>query len=266
MYGWTQLPTNTSETPSLLFGYPPPHHHHWTELLRITLTVSLPVLAGASKGWEGQEAWTEEYQEQRLQEEAEGGTTEEAGHEGWVWDDTSGWYYDEDLAAQVGGIDVLPGGATTTTADHGSASGDNDNSGRGSDDDSDSDDDSSSGSDGAVDAAGEEAAERKKQRRKRSLPPRSYPRSKAQRLVDEAEDSMIGARPEVLDLGGLGMDRVTSRVYRFDWLKRLDLSRNRLCRISPDLAGMESLVDVDLRHNRYRVMRITEGKGSSTDS
>lgn len=203
------------------------------------------------KGWEGQEAWTEEQQEQRQKEETEGGTADETGYEGWVWDDTSGWYYDEELAAQLAaGTDVLPTSTTTTAAvDNDSTSGDDGESGS----DGDSDSDGSSELGGTADAAGEEAAERNKRRRKRrrrSLPPRNYPRSKAQRLVDEVEDSVDGVQPEVLDLSGLDMDRVTSRVYRFEWLQRLDLSRNRLYRISPDLAGMESLVDVDLRHNR----------------
>lgn len=204
------------------------------------------------KGHEGQEAWTEEQQEHEQKEEAEGATTEEAGYEGWVWDDTSGWYYDEDLAAQLaaGTVDALPSSTTTTAADHHSTSGDDGDSGSGSNSGSDS---GSSELDDAADATGDEDAERTKRRRKRrrrSLPPRNYPRSKAQRLVDEVEDSVDGARPEVLDLSGLDMDRVTSRVYRFDWLQRLDLSRNQLYRISPDLAGMESLVDVDMRHNR----------------
>lgn len=205
------------------------------------------------KGRQGQEAWTDEQQKQN--ETAESGTAEEAGYEGWVWDDQSGWYYDEDVAAQLaGGIAGLPGGTKQAAADLDSASGDDGDSGSDSDDDDDSESDNSGGLDGTADAAGEEeAAERKKRRRKRrrrSLPPRNYPRSKAQRLVDEAEDSMDGVRPEALNLSGLDMDRVTSRVYRFDWLQRLDLSKNRLYRISPDLAGMEDLVDVDLRHNR----------------
>lgn len=80
---------------------------------------------------------------------------------------------------------------------------------------------------------------------------RKYPRSKAQRLVDEAEDSLEGARPSLLDLSNLGMMRVTSRVYDLDWLERLDLSNNRLSRISPDVACLTNLQDLDLRHNRW---------------
>eukprot|EP00752_Nemacystus_decipiens_P011953 g10598.t1 len=204
-----------------------------------------------SQGWEGQEAWTEEQHEHRQNGNDESGTAGEAGagYEGWVWDDTSGWYYDEDLAAQLA---AGTSDATATTADdHHSTSDDGGDSSSASDSGSDSD------SDGATNEAGEEDADRRKRRRKRrrrSLPPRNYPRSKAQRLVDEVEDSVDGARPEGLGLSGLEMDRVTSRVYRFDWLQRLDLSRNRLYRISPDLAGMESLVDVDFRHNRIQAI------------
>lgn len=182
--------------------------------------------------------------------------TEESGHEGWVWDDTSGWYYDEDLAAQLLSCDKNGprSSASTKSNDGNDAIADNGES----DDESgsDSDSDSSEGDDTKAYPAGdgdEESARRKKRRRKRrrrSLAPRNYPRSKAQRLVDEAEDAVDGARPESLDLSELDMDRVTSRVYRMDWLTRLDLSNNRLYRISPDLAGMESLVDVNLRHNR----------------
>lgn len=225
-----------------------------------------------TKGWEGQEAWTEEQQEQRQKEEAEGSTAEEAGYDGWVWDDTSGWYYDEALAAQLAsGTGVPQDSAIATAADHNTPSGEDSDSGSGdSDDDSDDDrdSDSSSGLDGTADAAGEEAAERKRRRRKRrrrSLAPRNYPRSKAQRLVDEVEDSVDGARPEVLDLSRLDMDRVTSRVYRLDWLARLDLSSNRLYRISPDLAGMESLVDLNLRHNRWQVQRVPLSRGGSVE-
>ncbi|CAN0407739.1 unnamed protein product, partial [Ectocarpus sp. 12 AP-2014] len=102
------------------------------------------------------------------------------------WDDTSGWYYDEDLATQLltGGVDVV--------------------SKKGSDDGNvaasvevESESESDTDSDSEEEGSDEEAGERKKQRRKRrrrSLAPRNFPRSKAQRLVDEAEDSVDGAR------------------------------------------------------------------------
>lgn len=201
----------------------------------------------------GQEAWTKEQQEQEQQQNQQhagasnGDTTaaKEPGYEGWVWDHTFGWYYDEDLATQLltGGVDVV------------SKSGSDDGNVTASVEvESESESESETDSDSEEDGTHEQASERKKQRRKRrrrSLAPRTFPRSKAQRLVDEAEDSVDGARPETLDLSKLDMDRVTSRVYRLDWLQSLDLSNNRLHRISPDLAGMESLVDVNFRHNRW---------------
>lgn len=195
-----------------------------------------------NKGREGQEAWTQEQQQQQTNN-ADGSTTAEPGYEGWVWDDTSGWYYDEELAAQqllASSADGLPSSETADDNNSASESGE-----------SDSDSSGSSGGDGGADEEGEERRKRRRKRRRRSLAPRNYPRSKAQRLVDEAEDSVDGARPEILDLSELDMDRVTSRVYRLDWLEKLSLSTNRLTRVSPDLAEMESLVDVNLRHNRY---------------
>ncbi|CAM9251020.1 unnamed protein product [Scytosiphon promiscuus] len=178
---------------------------------------------------------------------------EESGHEGWVWDDTSGWYFDEDLARQVSssGKDG-PGsndGNSAISEDDGS---DGESA---SDSNSESSEDIGTATEYTAGEGGEEDARRKKRRRKRrrrSLAPRKYPRSKAQRLVDEAEDSIDGARPDSLNLSELNMDRVTSRIYRMDWLTKLDLSNNRLYRISPDLAGMESLVDVNLRQNRIK--------------
>lgn len=165
-----------------------------------------------------------------------------------MWDDTSGWYYDEQLATQqllAKSVDALP--ASELADDNNSAS-------EGSGNDSDSS--SSSGDDVGVGEAGEEKIKRRRKRRRRSIAPRNYPRSNAQRLVDEAEDSVDGARPESLDLSELDMDRVTSRVYRLYWLKKLNLSTNRLTRISPDLAEMECLVDINLRHNRCEGGRV----------
>ncbi|CAM9719054.1 unnamed protein product, partial [Laminaria digitata] len=193
-----------------------------------------------------QEAWT---QEQQFAEngagwgdgegEGEVGTTvnPDPGYEGWVWDETSGWYYDEQLAAAQFAINNTK--RSTERSDESDITS------------SDSGDSSSGDSDDEVGSGGEIKRRRKqnRSRRRRSLAPRNYPRSKAQRLVDEAEDSVVGARPALLDLSELEMGRVTSRVYELDWLEGLDLSRNRLVRISPDLAGMGNLVDLDLRHN-----------------
>lgn len=183
-----------------------------------------------------------------------------------MWDESSGWYYDEELAAaQLAGSGASTGtgaGLTNMTVDDtvGSHVGNTGGSEkRGGESDSGSSDSgsggssgsSSSGDDSSGGGGGGGAKKRRRNRRRRSLAPRNYPRSKAQRLVDEAEDSVAGARPALLDLSELDMDRVTSRVYELDWLEGLDLSGNRLVRISPDLAGMDDLVDLDLRHNRW---------------
>lgn len=232
-----------------------------SQLRTIRIAVLVVVADWPAKGSDGLEAWAEDRQrEQETGNVVGDAAAEEGGHEGWVWDDASGWYYDEDLAAQLlsGGKDGLRTSTSTgsndgngTTSEDGESGGE---SGSGSDSYSDSSEDNVKARGYADGDGGEEAAQKKKRRRKRrrrSLAPRNYPRSKAQRLVDEAEDSVDGARPESLDLSELGMDRVTSRVYRMDCLNKLDLSRNQLYRISPDLAGMENLVDVNLRHNRY---------------
>lgn len=81
-----------------------------------------------------------------------------------------------------------------------------------------------------------------------------YVSHQAQRLVDEVEDSVEGAQPLSLNLNDLDMTRVTSRVYGCTWLESLDLSRNRLHRVSPDMGAMDSLINLDLRHNRLELM------------
>lgn len=215
------------------------------------------------KGWAG-EAWSEQQQTGgNGNTDAVGvDTTSTEGYEGWVWNDSSGWYYDEAVAAQqlaagtrddksMAGAETFGGGVVedpkTATRDVSSS---------GDESDSDSSDSSSVGEARGGESEGGEGGDKTKQRRRRKkgerkgrLAPRRFPRCKAQRLVDDAEDSVDGARPELLNLSMLGMTRVTSRVYGLDWLKILDLSSNRLSRISPDLAGMECLVDMNLRHN-----------------
>lgn len=95
------------------------------------------------------------------------------------------------------------------------------------------------------------AAAHKRRHRTLRVAPRQYPRSKAQKLIDEAEDSIEGARLSSLDLSDLDMTRVSSRVYDLDWLESLDLSRNCLTRVSPDLAALDNLLELDLRCNRF---------------
>jgi hypothetical protein len=58
-------------------------------------------------------------------------------------------------------------------------------------------------------------------------------RSKAQNIVDEGEDHI--EETTTLSLAGLGAGRFTSRLYDLDGLTSLDLSDNRLMRVSPDI-------------------------------
>lgn len=194
-------------------------------------------------GWWGQEAWTE--QQQQLTE-AQAGVDAGEGYEGWVWDDSVGWYYDEELSIkQLAAKSIAtenPGEGVTYDVGVENTSGHSGSS-------SDSDGGSSSASSGSR----VRDKRRRKKKRRRSLAPRNYPRSKAQRLVDEAEDDVDGVQSLRLDLSMMDMDRVSSRVYGLDWLETLDLSSNRLTRISPDLAGIESLVDLNFRHNRLDI-------------
>eukprot|EP00904_Undaria_pinnatifida_P013165 jgi/Undpi1/897/HiC_scaffold_10.g04361.m1 len=225
--------------------------------------------------WQVQEAWTHQQHagDGSVGYGGEGSNTTAvvgAGYEGWVWDEVSGWYYDEALAATQlasrgsgSGVDTgttgVPNdeGGDVTFGAHGSATENSETSGESdtpSSEDSDSDD-TGSGEAGSGEKRTERGKKRqRKRRRRRSLAPRRYPRSKSQRLVDEAEDSVDGARPDLLDLSELEMIRVTSRVYELDWLERLNSSRNRLSRISPDLGGMDNLVDLDLQHNRIQTI------------
>jgi Leucine-rich repeat (LRR) protein len=57
--------------------------------------------------------------------------------------------------------------------------------------------------------------------------------SKAQERVDTAEDDLRSTT--ALDLSGLGATRVTSRIYDLAELRELNLSHNKLTRISPNI-------------------------------
>lgn len=183
-------------------------------------------------------------------------TSAGTGYEGWVWDESSGWYYDEELAIeQVTGNIKAGTPRETENDDTADASVDRKSEKSRSDSESSSGDRSSTDSSSEGGLGSTEDISRKSKRRRskkkhRKRAPRKYPRSKAQRLVDEAEDSMDGVRPCRLDLSMLDMIKLTSRVYELGWLQVLDLSSNRLSRISPDLALMENLIDLNLRHNR----------------
>lgn len=58
-------------------------------------------------------------------------------------------------------------------------------------------------------------------------------RSKAQTIVDAGEDNLH--QTTALDLSGLGAQYITSRIYDMVELQYLNLSDNRLKRISPNI-------------------------------
>lgn len=193
-----------------------------------------------SQGWTGQDAWAVH----QASAEVDGSNYTSAEYEGWVWDESLGWVYGKGQ-----GRNELTHEDFGATAARSSSDGEYEEA-------SQSDSETFLSSDGeesgdAPVAAGDDRRRRRRNKiRRHTVAPRKYPRSKAQRLVDEAEDSLDGARPAVLDLSMLGLKRVTSRVYEFEWLEKLDLSGNKLTRISPDMGAMRSLVELNLRDNR----------------
>ncbi|CAM9426984.1 unnamed protein product, partial [Discosporangium mesarthrocarpum] len=178
----------------------------------------------------------------RLQQDqytAEGGEqgepTDTEGYEGWTYTESAGWYFDEELAARLL-KNKKDGGKVDNVKDEGAETGD--------------DGSSSEGYEREGMGRGEATAGSKSKR----AAPRQYPRSKAQRLVDEVEDSVEGARPERLDLSGLKAERISARVYQLAWLRELSLARNCLRRVSPDIAEMEGLVRLDVSYNRLKTI------------
>eukprot|EP00957_Ditylum_brightwellii_P106643 8136139-Ditylum_brightwellii.AAC.1 len=78
---------------------------------------------------------------------------------------------------------------------------------------------------------------------------RKYPRSRMQKLVDDAEDSPDNSSL-LLDLSNLGAPRVSSRIYDLGTkLISLNLSGNKLSRISPDIADLHGLTTLDISRN-----------------
>ena len=57
--------------------------------------------------------------------------------------------------------------------------------------------------------------------------------SRAQQIVDAGEDDI--PHTQRLSLAGLGATRITSRIYDLTELRELDLSDNKLWRMSPNL-------------------------------
>lgn len=60
-----------------------------------------------------------------------------------------------------------------------------------------------------------------------------YIRSKAQNRVDHGEDHLH--ETTALDMSGLGAARITSRIYDLVELRELNISCNKLTRISPNI-------------------------------
>lgn len=82
-----------------------------------------------------------------------------------------------------------------------------------------------------------------------TIAPRHHPRSMAQQLVDDIED--CPGENVCLNLSGLSLRRISSRIYDLgDKVTSADLSRNQLCRISPDIAELHLLVTLDISKNQ----------------
>ncbi|KAE9000398.1 hypothetical protein PR003_g18744 [Phytophthora rubi] len=77
---------------------------------------------------------------------------------------------------------------------------------------------------------------------------RSYPRSKAQQIVDAAEDA--GADAQDLDMGGLDAFKLSSRIWNLQFLKKLVISHNCLTRIPSGIQDLIHLEELDVSHNQ----------------
>ncbi|GMF56735.1 unnamed protein product [Phytophthora fragariaefolia] len=127
----------------------------------------------------------------------------------------------------------------------------------GDDDDDDDDDFESFQQDAARDAEEEEVAVALAQndgadveldeQAKRKLQ-RKYPRSKAQQIVDAAEDA--GADALLLDMSDLDAWKLSSRIWNLQFLKKLVLSHNSLTRIPSGIQDLINLEELDVSHNQ----------------
>ncbi|KAK1942956.1 Leucine-rich repeat protein SHOC-2 [Phytophthora citrophthora] len=86
----------------------------------------------------------------------------------------------------------------------------------------------------------DEATKRKMQRK--------YPRSKAQKIVDEAEDAE--EKVQILDMSGLEAWKLSSRIWNLPFLTKLVLSRNCLSRIPSGIQDLIHLEELDVSHNQ----------------
>ncbi|KAJ8578672.1 hypothetical protein ON010_g532 [Phytophthora cinnamomi] len=74
---------------------------------------------------------------------------------------------------------------------------------------------------------------------------RKYPRSKAQQIVDAAEDD--GADAQLLDMSGLDAWKLSSRIWNLQYLKTLVISHNCLTRIPSGIQDLIHLEELDRR-------------------
>ncbi|KAG6615934.1 Adenylate cyclase-like protein [Phytophthora cinnamomi] len=77
---------------------------------------------------------------------------------------------------------------------------------------------------------------------------RKYPRSKAQQIVDAAEDD--GADAQLLDMSGLDAWKLSSRIWNLQYLKTLVISHNCLTRIPSGIQDLIHLEELDVSHNQ----------------
>ncbi|KAG7381536.1 hypothetical protein PHYPSEUDO_005954 [Phytophthora pseudosyringae] len=76
---------------------------------------------------------------------------------------------------------------------------------------------------------------------------RKSPRSKAQQIVDEAEDA--GEKAQLLDMRGLDAWKLSSRIWNLQFLTELVLSSNSLARIPSGIQDLLHLEELDVSHN-----------------
>ncbi|EEY59390.1 uncharacterized protein PITG_11416 [Phytophthora infestans T30-4] len=90
-----------------------------------------------------------------------------------------------------------------------------------------------------VETALDEATKKKMQRK--------YPRSKAQQIVDTAEDA---EQAPILNMSGLDAWKLSSRIWNLQYLKSLVLSRNCLTRIPSGIQDLIHLEELDVSFNQ----------------
>ncbi|CAK4172811.1 unnamed protein product [Aphanomyces euteiches] len=88
-----------------------------------------------------------------------------------------------------------------------------------------------------------------------ALHPRRYPRSKAQLIVDAAEDAELDDIPvHELNLSNVQATKLSSRIWNLDHLERLDVSGNRLSRIPSGIQDLTMLTFLDVSHNELTTL------------